>query len=41
MQIPFRVADFGQVAKIKKKSAKSKQASCAEMVLRSFALLVV
>ena len=33
MRIRFRDSDFGQVAKINGIRAKSKQASCAEMVL--------
>ena len=33
MRIQFRASDFGLVAKIKIIRAKSKQASCAEMVL--------
>ena len=41
MRIRFRASDFGQVAKMNIIRAKSKQASCAEMVLGSFALLLV
>ena len=41
MRIRFRASDFGLVAKIKLSRAKSKQASCAEMVLGSFVLLLV
>ena len=33
MRIRFRASDFGQVAKDKSRSYKSKGASCAEMVL--------
>ena len=36
MRIRFRASDFGLVAKINIIHAKSKQASCAEMVLGSF-----
>ena len=36
MRIRFRASDFGLVAKINIIRAKSKQASCAEMVLGSF-----
>ena len=36
MQIRFRASDFDLVAKINIIGAKSKQASCAEMVLGSF-----
>ena len=37
MRIRFQASDFGQVAKVNLIRAKSKQASCAEMVLGSFA----
>ena len=40
LRIRFRASDFGLVAKINIIRAKSKQASCAEMVLGSFSLLV-
>ena len=36
MRIRFRASDFGQVAQSNSRSCKSKQASCAEMVLGSF-----
>ena len=41
MRIRFRASDFGLVAKIKITRAKSKQGSCAEMVLGSFVYLLV
>ena len=41
MRIRFRASDFGLVAKINIIRAKSKQASCAEMVLGSFFFLLV
>ena len=41
MWIRFRASDFGLVAKINIIRAKSKQASCAEMVLGSFVFLLV
>ena len=42
MRIRFRASDFGLVAKINTTiRAKSKQASCAEMVLGSFFFLLV
>ena len=41
MRIRFRASDFGLVAKINIIRAKSKQASCAEMVLGSFDFLLV
>ena len=41
LRIRFRASDFGQVAKINTIRAKSKQASCAEMVLGSFVFLLV
>ena len=40
MRIRFRASDFDQVAKISIIGAKSKQASCAELVLGSFFFLV-
>ena len=41
MQIRFRASDLGLVAKINIIRAKSKQASCADMVLGSFVFLLV
>ena len=41
MRIRFRASGFGQVAKINIIRAKSKQASCAEMVLESFVFWLV
>ena len=41
MRIRFRASDFGLVAKINRSRAKSKQASCAEMVLGPFVFLLV
>ena len=41
MRIRFRASDFGLVAKISIIGAKSKQASCVEMVLGSFVFLLV
>ena len=42
MRIRFRASDFGLVAKINIIiRAKSKQASCAEMVLESFVFLLM
>ena len=41
MRIRFQASDFGLVAKINLIRAKSKQASCAEMVLGSFVFLLV
>ena len=40
MRIRFQASDFGQVAKINIIHAKSKQASCAEMMLGSFVFLL-
>ena len=40
MRIRFRASDFGPVAKIKLSRAKSKQASCAEIMLGSFLFLL-
>ena len=41
MWIRFRASDFGLVTKVSIIRAKSKQASCAEMVLGSFVFLLV
>ena len=41
MRIRFRASDFGLVAKINIIRGKSKQASCAEMLLGSFVFLLV
>ena len=41
MRIRFRVSDFGLVAKVNLIREKLEQASCAEMVLGSFAALLV
>ena len=41
MRMRFRASDFGLVAKTNIIRAKSKQASCAEMVLGSFLFLLV
>ena len=41
MRIRFRSSDFGLVAKINIIRAKSRQASCAEMVLGSSVFLLV
>ena len=41
LRIRFRASDFGLVPKIKLCRAKSKQGSCAEMMLGSFFFLLV
>ena len=41
MRVRFRASDFGLVAKLNLLGAKSKQASCAEMVLGSFVFFSV
>ena len=41
MRIRFRASDFGLVANTNLVGAKSKQASCAEVVLGSFVFLLV
>ena len=41
MRIRFRASDFSLAAKIKLSRTKSKQASCAEIMLGSFVFLLV